>query len=247
MKIKILLTEILILLFFMQIEIVEPVQKSEDNNNYGPMNNNEIREFKIDKKKKPKCRLENDVIMIKKEENVEKEPLFLMVGHDHEGLSYVDCKFGQATALQVSEHAQQCGIATILLHLCFNEKTIHRVVDKENNAAVKLLKDFSEAKLMPNAKKIEEWVHSNCKNLVKVTMSCLKLVTGHVYFSAALASGYTKMFFALDDEFYPKEGPGAVKELKKFYTNDGYILQNDGIGQRIKVYGQTWFFCKPRK
>ena len=235
------------MVFFMQIGIVEPVQKSEDNNNYGPMNNNEIREFKIDKKKKPKCRLENDVIKIKKEENEEKWPLFLMVEHDHEGLSYVDCRFGQATALQVSEHAQQCGIATILLHLCFNEKKIHRVADNENNAAVKLLKDFAEAKIMPNAEKIEEWVHSNCKNIVKVTMSCVKLATGHVYFSAALASGYTKMFFALDDEFYPKEGPGDVKELKKLYTNDGYIQHNDGSGQRIKVYGETWFFCKPRK
>ena len=61
------------------------------------------------------------------------------------------------------------------------------------------------------------------------------------------------MFIALDEEFYPREGPCSVKALRDRYTDDGYMVDDDGTDVRsggnnqVKVFGHNWFFCKPKR
>lgn len=189
----------------------------------------ETRKFKINKKKRPQCKLPEDKIKIKKEEVNE----------------YV-CNSGLVTELDVSEDAQQCGIGTMLMRLCFNEKKLHNVVDNDKNVALSLMKQYSESNEMALAQEMETWVNSNCKKILKLTMAA-RGAKARVYFKSALASGFTQMFIALESEFYPQNGPCSVDELAKRYTDDGYMTDKEGESDdKVRVFGEFWFFCKPK-
>ena len=217
-----------------------------DNNDYGPMKNNEIRKFQVDKNRYKECRLSS--LKIKKEEKSETEIKFFAV--ETAADAYVNCMSGEITALETARNmmkqAKKCGIGTMLMRLCFNELRIHNVKNNANNAAVTLIEHLSKKNEYLNARKLEERVKSSCEKAVIMTVTCNPKSDARVFFSSAIASDYTEMIFVLENEFHPKEVRGLVQDLMKRYTDDGKILESDGTNNNIKVWGEIWFFCKPR-
>ena len=205
------------------------------------METDTTREFDLDKRKK-ECQLTTDKIKIKKEALIDDIAFeFTMVEPELD--AEVTCRAGNVVSLEVTEIAQRCGIGQILMQLCFNEERIHNVVNMQN-AAVEKIK-YSK---LPKAEQMGEWVKSKCKKIVSLTMNTKKAAAAHVYFNSALDSGFTEMFIALKDEFYPKDGPGSVRLLKERYTDDGYMKDNEGNEKnKVKVHGGEWFFCKENR
>ena len=68
---------------------------------------------------------------------------------------------------------------------------------------------------------------------------------GHVYFSSAIASGYTEMFIAISSgehpRIYPKTGHTLVEKVQTQYNDDG-----DMKDEKVSVLGASWYFCKPK-
>ena len=219
-----------------------------DNNDYGQMKNNEIRKFKIDQNRYKECRLSS--LKIKKEQRSETEIKFFAV--KTAAVAYVNCKSGEITALETAgnkmKQLKKCGIGTMLMRLCFNEIRIHNVENNVNNAAVTLIEHYSKKNEYLNARTLEQWVKSSCENAVRMTVTCNPKSDARLIFISAVASDYTEMFFVLENEkeFYPKEGRGLVQDLMKRYTDEGNILESDGTNNNVKVWGEIWFFCKPR-
>ena len=212
---------------------------SSDGYEYRPMIHNEIREFKIDRNKHKECRIAS--LKIKKEEKGTNEIKFSAVSSD----AYVSCKSGQVTRLETLGR-KKCGIGKMLMRLCFNEIRIHNVRNNNNNAALSLIENIVKTNEILNAKKVEEWVKSYCDKVVKITVTFRPASDARVLFRSAIASDYTEMFFKIPNEFYPKEGRGLVEELKERYTDEGNMLENDGTSNNVRVWGEIWFFCKPR-
>ena len=210
------------------------------------MKNKEIRKFEIDRNKYTKCRLAS--VKIKKEEQSETEMKFFAV--ETAADAYITCKSGEVTALETARNRmkqlKKCGIGTMLIQLCFNEISIHNVVNNDKNAAVASLENVSKANKIKIAQKIEEWVKYHCKRAVRMKLTCDPASDARVFFSSAIASGYTEMFFKLKKEFYPREGRGLVEDLMKRYTDEGNYLESDGTNNNVRVLGEHWFFCKPR-
>ena len=203
------------------------------------MINNEIREFKVDRNKHKECRIAG--LKIKKEEKSTNEIKFSAVFSD----AYVSCKSGQVIRLETLGR-KKCGIGEMLMRLCFNEIRIHNVRNNNNNAALSLIENIVKTNEIVNAKQVEEWVKSYCEKVVKMTVTCRPASDARVLFDSAIASDYTEMFFKIPNEFYPKEGRGLVEELKERYTHEGNMLESDGTNKNVKVWGEIWFFCKPR-
>ena len=217
-----------------------------DGNDYEPMKNNEIRKFKIDQNRYKECRLAS--LKIKKEEKSEIEIKFFAV--ETAADAYANCMSGEITALETARNmmkqAKKCGIGAMLMRLCFNELRIHNVKNNANNAAVTLIEHLSKKNEYLNARKLEEWVKSSCEKAMIMTVTCSPKSDARVFFSSAIASDYTEMFFVLPkNEFYPKEGQGSVQDLMKRYTDDGNIVESDGTNNNVKVWGEIWLFCKP--
>ena len=231
-----------------------------DGNDYGPMKHNEIRKFKIDQNRYKDCKISS--LKIKKEERSETEIKFVAVEiatdtHNVNTKTYkvkLICKSGEITALETArnmmKHARKCGIGTMLIRLCFNELRIHNVKNNINNAAVALIKQYSQINQVThthlNARKLEKWVKSSCEKAVRMTVTCDPKSDASAFFSSAIASEYTEMFFVLHDKFYPKDGRGLVQDLMKRYTDDGNILESDGTNNKVKVWGEIWVFCKSK-
>ena len=197
--------------------------------------------------KHPKCRLaENEIEIIRDDESGRDNPSFIVV--DNVATSYVECSSGSIDHIQVSEEARECGIGTMLMQLCLNEEEIHNVANNNFNYGVSLIRQFSETYNVPYAKEVGSWVNSNCEKLVSIDLDCSIPPSVHVFFSSALASGYTDMIFALitlsQKRFYPMKTLGSVKEMKKHYTDDGYILESDG--NKVELFGEIGLFCQPR-
>ena len=211
------------------------------------MNFGETRTFQIDKTKYLKCRLaENEIDILKDDDWGQDNPGFIVV--KNVASAYVECRPGSINDIRVSEEARECGIGTMLMQLCLNEEKIHKVANNDKNQGLSLIRELSETNQVPNAKEVESWVDSNCEKLVSIDITCQIQPSAHVFFSSALASGYTDMFFALilrskRSEFYPSKIPASVKEMKEHYTDDGYVLESDG--SKVKVSGEMWFLCLP--
>ena len=208
----------------------------------------ETRIFQIDKKKYLKCRLaENEIEILKDDYFGQDNPGFIVV--KNVASADVECRPGSINDIRVSEEARECGIGTMLMQLCLNEEKIHNVAENDKNQGLNLIRELSETNAVPNAKEVESWVDSNCEKLVSLDMTCRIPPSAHVFFSSALASGYTEMIFALINiseysKFYPLKFPGSVQEMKEHYTDDGYILESDG--NKVKVRGEIWLFCQPK-
>ena len=240
---------VLIFTLFVIIDIgIVEIPESVLSNNYGKMAFGETRTFQIDKKKYLKCRLaENEIEILKDDYFGQDNPGFIVV--KNVASADVECRPGSINDIRVSEEARECGIGTMLMQLCLNEEKIHNVAENDKNQGLNLIRELSETNAVPNVKEVESWVDSNCEKLVSLDMTCSIPPSAHVFFSSALASGYTEMFFALimrsrRSEFYPSKIPGLVKDMKERYNDNGYIVESDG--NEIKVAGEMWYFCQPR-
>ena len=138
------------------------------------MNLNEVRAFKLDKARKPDCRLSMDEIEIKKQEaRLDRKGYhFSMVGHERE--VSIDCEPGFVSHLEAKGKANNCGIAKMLMQLCFNENQLHKIANKEENMAVAMLEDLTDemgrwCKSNPNVcdeklpGKVQEWANMRKK------------------------------------------------------------------------------------
>ena len=223
------------------------------------------REFEIDKNKKKNCKLlvvdDKIKIKIKKQQNNENEEYFFrMIETDAKVAgAFIACEAGHVPSLRVDGKAQECGIGKMLMLLCLNEEKIHNVViENDNNKAMSVIESYSRTKV-PKAKEMEKWAKSKCEKIFSLIMTAEPPTAAHVYFNSALDLGFTEMFIAIrktpfgKPRFYPNEGPCTVKALKKRYTDDGYMEDNEGSEVRmggddkVRVWGQTWYFCKPKE
>ena len=219
------------------------------------------REFEIDKTLKPNCPLAKDVqgnaiITIQKKldntyvpPSLRKRIRYQFVMSERDAWASIRCHSGKVPMLKVSPKARDCGIGKILMQLCLNEEKIHNVDDNDNNLALLELNHLSL--IFRLGQEMESWVKSKCERILYLQMVANPKKAAHVYFKSAFDSGYTEMFVALDEEFYPREGPCSVMALKERYTDDGYMKDNDGtpidgtVGDdTFNVFGKEWFFCK---
>ena len=207
------------------------------------MKPNEIREFKLDENK-PNCKLTSKEVKIKK--MVERERFTLE--EDINGEGYIDCANGFVANLKVTGDPLDCGIGKILMKLCLNEETKHNVIDNNKNTALYKLKTYATKNpIFENAKAMEEWAKSKCENLIGLGMVSFPKTKAHLYFNSAIESGYTEMFIALKTEFYPRTGACPVRILKERYRIDGYMIEKgDSDDEKVKVWGNFWYFCKPK-
>ena len=215
------------------------------------MKPDEKRTFEIDPEQKKNCRLpvvdKKIKIEIQKEDDLPTNILFSLVEQDRAD-AYVVCMAGTVPMLKVYGDATECGIGKMLMQLCFNEEQIHNIGDKMTNTAIERIKEYLIFDGLQIAKEMETWVKSKCKKILYLTMTATPASAAHLYFNSAFDAGFTEMFIAPKNnlgkrEFYPKEGPCAVKALQKRYTVDGYMRW---IRDEVRVIGQDWFFCKPK-
>ena len=151
--------------------------------------------------------------------------LFSLVEQDRAD-AYVVCMAGTVPMLKVYGDATECGIGKMLMQLCFNEEQIHNIGDEMKNTAIEKIKDYFVVDGLQMAKEMETWVKSKCKKILYLTMTASPPSAAHLYFKSAFEAGFTEMFIVLNKhlgkrEFYPKQGPCAVKALQKRYTNEG--------------------------
>ena len=208
------------------------------------MNLEEVRDFKIDKGKKPDCKLPTNEIKIKKQEDPSNSEgyKFSMVG---EREVFIECFPSYVPHLKAKGKAEGCGIGKMLMQLCFNENNIHDVQNNDKNRALAMidrLKDMMEDKEL--ADKVQKWAETKCSKLLFLDMESSPKSKAHVYFNSAIASGFDYMFIDIDnEEFYPKTGPCPVKTLKERYNDEGYMVNGD---EKVKAWEQQWFFCHPK-
>ena len=201
----------------------------------------ETRKFKIDKAKKPDCKLPSNEISITKVKTDKEEKTHQVVGHEKE--AYIDCYPGFVSGLEATGKTQFCGIGKILMRLCLAEQSIHNTEKKETNRAMQnILTDSTK-----NFPKLAKWVTSTCSKIIFLTMRADPVEAAFVYFNSAIEAGYTEMFINLGvwKQMYPKYGPCPVKLLKKQYrAADGKMVNG---GEVVKVWGEHWYFCLPKK
>ena len=227
-------------------------------NNYGSMMEGETRKFQIDKTKKKDCKLPGEGVIdieIIKEQSPHYAYTFKMVGMMN--TVFIHCDDGYIPRLNTKGKAENCGIGKILTQLCLSEETIHNVESNEKNNALLEIKRYkeepqSEAK-RKQLLKLEKWISSHCSKLYYLSMCSDPRSKGHVYFSTAIASGFTEMFMIRDNlkpggklKFYPNEGPCAIKNLKDRYSDDGNMAEGNGL-KKTMVWGKVWYFCLPKK
>ena len=230
----------------------------------------DTRTFEIDKAAKPTCLLPVQdgkiKIKIKKQHDKHKNIVFHMVKNDDDPFNdddeedtetYVELglHFRHVSYLRVIDDAQECGIGKILMVLCFNEAEIHNVEGNTKTEALLKMEQISKIvpkDLKPKAVKLENWVKSDCKKFLYLSMTADPESKAYVYFNSAIDSGYSLMFIGrriLSQGFYPKECEYCSSEvLKKRYSADGYMVGDCGIDgkEKTEVFGGNWFFCKPK-
>ena len=225
-------------------------------NNYGPMKEGETRKFQIDKNKKEDCKLPGQGVIdieITKEQSPDYAFTFKMIGMMDK--VFIHCDDGYIPKLNTKGIAENCGIGKILTQLCLNEETVHNVESKETNIALLELKKYRKKRTGERKKlaKLKKWIPSHCSKLLFLSMCSKPHSRAHVYFNSAIASGFTEMFMIKDDvklggkiRFYPNEGICSVKNLKDRYSDDGDMVELDGL-KKTNVWGWNWFFCLPKE
>ena len=235
---------------------VESSRFFTDNNNYGPMGDNQIRPFKLNLKDKPKCGLVNENIKIRK-------TVVSYLGMDmrtfdvadHSATAYIECLPGYVQKLNTEGKTEGCGIGKILMRLCLNEEHIHNVANNAKNQAIDDIRNWIERckerldkvtcplQFQKKLSKFEKWATSECSKMVTLYMTAVPGSGAYVYFNSAMDSYYSQMFIKISDvEIYPKDGPDSVKTLKDQFHSTGYL----GNGQNmVPVFDKDWFFCLP--
>ena len=221
------------------------------------MVSDEVRKFKIERKRKPNCKLPGDeIIDISVKKTVDpKDPgelMFEVVKYEKQ--AFINCASGFIHYVQAAEDTTECGIGTILTNLCFNEDKIHNVANnKENDAINSIHKWVKECEKKETCKgtdhqeelvKLEKWVNSECSRLINLKNSADPKTRAFMYFKSAMETGYNKMFIKKNhDDMYPKDDCRSVEILKGRYNGKGEMVEGD---IKVDVYEKFWFFCKPK-
>ena len=244
--------------YFVELVLSEITSRSDTK----PMKMDEVRKFKIDKNKKKECKLPGEGVIeveIKKQKTKHANFEFILVKKSFlEKEVNLLCDDGYIVKLSTRGKAENCGIGRIFTELCMNEKKLHKTKNTAKNKAIREIEkyiEYSEERLLDEEivkklRNLKDWSTSYCSKLMYLTMIADPKSGAHVYFKSAIASGFTEMFMLSDVlfeeelEFYPNEGPCAVKELQGRYSDDGYMVDGN---KNTDVVGWNWFFCLPKK
>ena len=225
-----------------------------DNNNYGPMGDEQIRPFKLNLKHKPTCRLVNENIKIRKTAvgNLGLNTFELV---DYLGFAYIECLPGYVQRLQAIGITEGCGIGKILMRLCLNEKHKHDVAYNEQNQAINHILEWIERckrrldkvtcplQFQKKLAKLEKWATTECSKMVTLYMAAVPKSGAYVYFNSAMESNYSQMIVQISSvEIYPKDGPSSVETLKGQYNGEGEM---DNGQAKVPVFNSYWYFCFP--
>ena len=220
-----------------------------------------IRSFEYEKSQFPKCRLRTSCcktcqcsktleIEIKKVKKVPVRTIlpplergtirFRTWNMDiREGNGYIDCQPGHIKYIRVDPELQGCGIGTILIKLCMNEKKIHNVKMNRKNIALK--------SLLPEFKKTMNWIKSHCS---KVVMLKMDKPVASMFFKSAKLFGFSIVVIkrwvkTSTEELYPHAAPCNIHEIATNYKNG----RMDIDGRSVMVTGKSheWYFCLPTK
>ena len=221
------------------------------------MSSEEVRNFKIYRKRKPNCQLPGDeIIEISVKKIVDPDDPgdieFVVVRYEKE--AFINCASGFIHYVQAAEDTEGCGIGTILTNLCFSEDKIHNVVNNQENDAMKSIHDWiKECEKKESCKgtdhqeelvKLEKWVRTECSRLIALYNSADPKNRAFLYFKSALETGYSKMFIKKKhDDMYPKDDCRSVETLRGRYNGNGEMVEGD---IKVDVYEKYWFFCKPK-
>jgi len=228
----------------------------DPSNNYGPMASDEVRKFKIPRKRKPDCKLQGDEIIeisVKKTVDPDDPGDMEFVVVKYEKKAFINCASGFIHYVQAAEDTEGCGIGTILTNLCFNEDKIHNVANnKENDAINSIHKWVKECEKKESCKgtdhqeelvKLEKWVNSECSRLINLYNKADPKNRAFMYFKSAMETGYNKMFIKKNhDDMYPKDDCRSVEVLKDRYNGNGEMVEGD---IKVNVDEKYWFFCEP--
>ena len=224
-----------------------------------------IRSFEYEKSQFPKCRLRTSCcktcqcsttlkIEIKKLKKVPVRTIlpplergtirFRTWNMDiREGNGYIDCQPGHIKYIRVDPELQGCGIGTILIKLCMNEKKIHNVKMNRKNIALKSLKILKFKKTM-------NWIKSHCSKVVMLKMKYETHFLASMLFKSAKQFGFSILVIKRQESrepptLYPKAGPCNIHELATNYKN----RKMDIDGSSVPVVGDNmeWYFCRPTK
>ena len=219
------------------------------------MKTNEIRKFKLDKKRKKACKLPEDQISIRKTAD-SNDLTFEVVKYEKD--AYITCSPGYINYITADGITRECGIGTFLMKLCLNEEKIHNVANNNENEAVKsidALVDLCKEDELCNEKYIqnkiimlEKWISSDCSKIISLHMTADPKNRGHLYMKSSLDTGFTKMFIKivqenLDWDLYPRDDCHSVEVLNERYNDDGEMVEGDN---KVEVFDQDWFFCLPK-
>ena len=243
--------------------IVQPRAIGSQPNNFSPMKNKELRWFEYDASPFEQCQLDPPStvlkIQIKKYKRKNKESNMGLPkvpkgairfrtwkignGNGKWGL-YSDCHPGfidipviARDGMLPGPQVTGCGIGTILIKLCMNEKTIHNAIRNNKNTALKSLR--------PEFKNTMNWMKSHCS---KVVMFKTTNNDASMFLLTAERFGFTIMVIKRKltteaEVLYPKAGPCSIYELGTHYK-DG-IMNIDGEPVRVTGENNVWYFCHP--
>ena len=160
------------------------------------------------------------------------------------GNMYIDCHPGFIDKPVIARDSivrkiQGCGIGTILIKLCMNEKKIHNAKRNRKNTALK--------SLGPKFKKTMNWMKSHCS---KVVMLKMDKPVASMFFKSAKLFGFSIVVIkrwvkTSTEELYPHAAPCNIHEIATNYKNG----RMDIDGRSVMVTGKDheWYFCLPTK
>ena len=157
-------------------------------------------------------------------------------------------KAGEVENVGVAEYAEDCGIAKIMMLLFLNENEMNDIKNAKNQAMGSI-----KSHKKPKAREYEEWIKDKCQSLIYLSMVINPKTKAYLYFNSAIDSEYAMMFIrgfykGFYEGYYPKNGICPTEELRGRYTDEGYIMGEDGSDAgKINAWGTFWYFCKPQK
>lgn len=209
-----------------------------------PMKTGDIQSFNIYQEGGVNCSSSGNTIYVKKDREINGEWLFKrnfyvstnkdFVINDKESMKYryidqggyISCTEGFIYKISIDNSIAECSneISTLLATLCMIDPELNSMSDR----------NYSFNKL--EADDPMEFVLKYCKKLIGVTMSKTKNKAADTYFTAAMASGFTKML--VKGENNPNFMLLDVHVAKKEYNVKTGAIKN------VSPKWNNWIFCK---
>ena len=225
------------------------------------MSTGEIKTFDISQAKKiafdikKRCTLEENKYKVMKVEEDDQLVFYAITGEtfhrlpsdDFENqIGQAECKNGWIENVSVETKARNCGLSPVLAGLCMidpdlsdNSQNFENLVYENLDRGLERNDEIEQA---------EEYLRSNCVNLIGLWMKASPMSGAFAYFSAAKRSHYHHMVVQFYDNGLDKCGRKfkyyTVKHAKSLYDeNTGQIEDDEGdpVGSGFQA---KWYFCK---